>query len=311
MRHCTDRLIDYIERITAPQRDLWRRQLGYLISFAALSLIAYVILSNRETIMVVLSGARWQGMAPAIGLSLIAQAILPLGWYELLRRCGYSFPNLQIFRVYFITSVARYLPGGIWHFGGRLVWLRQLSVPPRVAGQTIVAEQLWVLWSALIVALFCIFVSSLEGVMRQALLGLLCLTLLIAGSLLLSWMLIDSDRYNLRAPLSVMTLPSLYSLFWVLNGISLCMAMEALGWSGSMMEWLQVIGYVPLSWAIGYLVILSPSGLGIRESVLTAFLGTLVSLPAAATIALLSRLLMVISEGAWVFVLLRVPPSVR
>jgi hypothetical protein len=292
----------FLSRIAAVADTPYRKWLGYAVSLAGLGLIVYVVLSDYGRVMVALASARWQGLVAALCLNLIALPILPLCWHHLLRRCGHNLPVRLVLAIYSLTAVVRYLPGGIWHFGGRLVWLGQLSVSPWVAGQTIAAEQVLVLWSALVTAVFCIFTPSLEDLVRQVWLGFLCLILLVAGSLMLGWLLVHCDRHERRSDLGILGLAGGYTAFWLLQGISLCAVVSALGRTGANLEWLQVVGYGSLAWAVGFLVVFAPSGLGIREGVLAASLAVFVPLPTAAAIALLTRLLLLISEGTWVFV---------
>jgi hypothetical protein len=56
------------------------------------------------------------------------------------------------------------------------------------------------------------------------------------------------------------------------------------------------VGASGLAWAVGYLSLLTPSGLGVREAVLTAMLAQIVPLPVAVAASLLYRLALTLGE---------------
>ena len=72
---------------------------------------------------------------------------------------------------------------------------------------------------------------------------------------------------------------------------------------GSPADPLPLIGSDAAGWAIGYLSLLTPSGLGVREAALVVFLTPLLGSPAALLTSLLSRPVLMIAEvsvwGLW------------
>jgi uncharacterized membrane protein YbhN (UPF0104 family) len=286
---------------------MWAKQLGYVVTLAMLGLMVWIVFSDYQTVKAALSRIRLGWVIMAIGLNFLAHGILALNWHQMLKRCGYPLPVHQLFRIYFLSGVARYLPGGFWHFGGRIVWLNQLSVPLKASTQTVLAEQASVLWVALVSSMFFVFVHTLQGSLRQVLLGLMCFLLLIAASVVLTWTLKVADHKGHNHQVQSFKQIALYLVFWLCYGISIYILIIALEYPIRQIEPFRIIGYASLSWAVGYLVIFVPGGVGVREGVLTVLLSALLPFPIAGTIALLARMVSTIPELIWAASLVRLP----
>jgi uncharacterized membrane protein YbhN (UPF0104 family) len=286
---------------------VWAKQLGSVVTLAMLGLMMWVVLSDYQMVKEALSRVRPGWVMIAIGLNFLGQGLLAINWHQMLKRCGYPLPMHQLFRIYFLTGVTRYLPGGIWHFGGRIVWLNQLSVPLKVSTQTVVAEQASVLWVALVSSMFFVFSESLPGLLLQALVGLMCFVLLIAASVILTWTLKAAGHENRNHKVQSFKQIALYFVFWLCYGISIYILIIALEYPLQHIEPFRVIGYAALSWAVGYLVIFVPGGVGVREGVLTVLLSALLPFPIAGTIALLARMVSTIPELIWAAGLAKLP----
>jgi uncharacterized membrane protein YbhN (UPF0104 family) len=285
----------------------WAKQLGYLLTSATLGLMVWIVLSDYQMVKASLSRVRPEWMMVAIGLNLLGQGLLAANWHGMLKWCGYPLPMRQLFRIYFLTGVSRYLPGGIWHFGGRIIWLNQLSVPLKASTRTVVAEQISVLWVALVSSMFFVFSKGLSSLLLQALLGLMCFLLLIAASVILTWTFKAADCEDRSHKIQSFKQITLYFAFWLCYGISIYTLIIALDYPIQQIESFKIIGYASLSWAVGYLIIFVPGGLGVREGVLTVLLSALLPFPIAGTIALLARLVSTIPELIWAAGLARIP----
>ncbi len=91
----------------------------------------------------------------AIGLAftLLAHGWSGWVWGWLLASCGAPQPGLWSMAIYLKTNIAKYLPGNIWHFYGRVRACEARSIPRRVAVLSLVLEPLLMAASALALAL--------------------------------------------------------------------------------------------------------------------------------------------------------------
>jgi hypothetical protein len=84
-------------------------------------------------------------------------------------------------------------------------------------------------------------------------------------------------------------------LSWLAGGLQLWLVAVALG-TPPLRSLLLCVGAFSLATVVGMFAVFTPEGLGVREVVLLAALGGAVALPVAGVVALLSRLVVVVSE---------------
>jgi uncharacterized membrane protein YbhN (UPF0104 family) len=75
--------------------------------------------------------------------------------------------------------------------------------------------------------------------------------------------------------------------------------------------WLQGTGAFAAAFASGVLLVLTPAGAGVREAALLVLLGATVTVPVAAVIAVVSRLLLIVGDLAWSAVAVLVARAAR
>jgi uncharacterized membrane protein YbhN (UPF0104 family) len=93
----------------------------------------------------------------------------------------------------------------------------------------------------------------------------------------------------------LLRLIGLYTISWLLSGIGLYLQIKSMI-QVSFNDILIYSGIITAAWMIGLLSIFAPSGIGVREGVLTFLLSFYVPIHVAATIAVISRLLYTITE---------------
>lgn len=95
----------------------------------------------------------WSCLAIALGITLLAHIISGWVWSWILRDLGQSVSGPWGVLVYLKTNIAKYLPGNIWHFYGRVWASRAAGVPVGPATLSVLMEPLLMAAAALIVAL--------------------------------------------------------------------------------------------------------------------------------------------------------------
>jgi uncharacterized membrane protein YbhN (UPF0104 family) len=93
-------------------------------------------------------------------------------------------------------------------------------------------------------------------------------------------------RYNYRV---MIVLLSLYAATTAVTGLSLAAIVIGLG-SLEIANIPVVVGSAAFAWTVGYISIVTPSGLGVREGVLAGLLALVVPLPVAIVASLMFRL---------------------
>ena len=232
---------------------------------AVLGLLAFAWVA-RDTLAAVLAAARlpWLLLAVAVwtGIQLLvpafAHAVLSglgahTGWRVLLRSHGARIP-------------ARYLPGGIWHTVGRVADLVARGVPRRALAALVILEQFIALGVTAVAggALLLAFghtpwwtLVSVAGCVAGAL-GLLGLRRFVNARVLLDAKL--PRRAYARALLVT-------AMFWCGAATAFVCYLQALPGTLPPGGVLQAAGIYLLAWAVGFVAIFAPQGIGVFELV--------------------------------------------
>ncbi len=86
---------------------------------------------------------------------------------------------------------------------------------------------------------------------------------------------------------------------WACYGVHVLVLAHRLGAEGGARLWLQCTGAFAAAFASGPLLVVVPAGAGVREAALVLLLGSTVTVPVAAVIAVVSRLLFIAADLAW------------
>ena len=246
-----------------------------------------------------------------IGWLLLALALLWLTWLLelnqwrfILGRLGGSLRFGEAARIWFLSNIIRYIPGNVWQFLGMAEMCSRLGIARTATFTSIALHQaISTLAGLLLAAVY--FALAGQGAwfdrLRPALwlapLGLIFLHPRVLETAL-NWALTRLKRPPLRITLTVVDLARLlltYGLVWLGFGLGFSALARGLApVASAQVPWL-IAGYAA-AYVIGYLSLLTPSGLGVREGVLVLLLQGLFSAPLPAIIAIVARLWMIIGE---------------
>jgi glycosyltransferase 2 family protein len=282
----------------------WKRLLQLLILLVAIGFVVALVYSQWAA----LSAYRWH-FAPAWGfvalLGLELSWLVELDtWRFILRSLGGNLSYGQAARIWFISNIIRYIPGNVWQFLGMVEMAAGYHVPRLATLSSIVLHQAISTAAGLVLAAlyFATYGEAQWAVQFRPVLWLVPLGLLLLQPRILEWILNGILRRFHRPPLlvtltwgQVWVLLGRYLVVWTLVGLSFAALIRAL--TPIVPQQLPFLG---ASWAagyvIGYLSLLTPSGLGVREGVLALLLGPMLTPAVAAVAVLVARLWMVIGE---------------
>ena len=225
-------------------------------------------------------------------------------WRMILAGLGGPLPYRTAAAIWFLSNIVRYIPGNVWQFLGMAELAHDEGVPRLITLTSIVLHQ--VISTAVgVVLAACYFALFDDGEWLRYLRPALLIAPL--GLLLLQPRLLDAvlnrllrrmGRPAVRVTLSwrqIWLLIGRYFVVWTLMGLSFAALVRGLTPTG----W-PVAGYLVASWAaayvIGYLTLLTPAGLGVREGALALLLLPVAPAGVAAVIAIVARLWMVAGE---------------
>ncbi|MGK7905502.1 MAG: YbhN family protein [Hormoscilla sp.] len=149
--------------------------LRWVILGGTIFFLAKALKDNWQEVLTIALG-RWGWFWEAIALSVTLLAHIWSGWIWglILREFDQPVGNLWSIRVYLITNIAKYLPGNLWHFYGRIRAAIGVGVPVTVATLSTLMEPLLMAAAALIVA-------SIASPQTQGILPLPIITMVTIG----------------------------------------------------------------------------------------------------------------------------------
>jgi glycosyltransferase 2 family protein len=196
-----------------------------------------------------------------------------------------------------MTQLAKYLPGGIWHFVGRFGVYQVKGLSKVQSGRVMLVENLWLLFSAAFFGALtgCVFILDLLHIASTPLIVILWIGLILVAWLVTFWLIDVFAGLKRHSVLWVAwNLILLQGGAWLLIGLSFWVLLPVKADDFSLM--LTAVGAFCFSWSAGYVTIFAPSGLGVREAVLSFVLGMYISPQAGLVYATLNRLIWVVVE---------------
>ncbi|HEX6590163.1 MAG TPA: lysylphosphatidylglycerol synthase domain-containing protein [Longimicrobiales bacterium] len=117
------------DAMATPPSHPWRRLFGWLLVVATLGFLALTIARQWDE----LSALEWR-LEPLPFIGSIALLVATLGWgvwiwQRVLRRLGVAIALRPLLRIWFLATLARYVPGKIWQFVGAAQLARRYGVP--------------------------------------------------------------------------------------------------------------------------------------------------------------------------------------
>ncbi|MEA2278646.1 MAG: glycosyltransferase 2 family protein [Solirubrobacteraceae bacterium] len=242
---------------------------------AALGVVAAMAVGAARDVR--LQDLRWWLLVPAALAAVAWWLLLARGWALLVRGRATRADVSTWCR----TQALRYLPGGIWAPASRLVVVDGTALD-RVS--TVAAENVIALCAALAVGGPAL---ALAGAPWWAALVVLAAAPVVAARLTASRSRVDPDRAR-RATVNDVAAFGAYAASAVLVQAAIS------GWHHP----LAVSGAAAIAWSAGLVVVIAPSGIGVRELVYVALLAGVLPKTDAAAAAVTMRLVTIAAEAA-------------
>ncbi|GAB7004487.1 lysylphosphatidylglycerol synthase transmembrane domain-containing protein [Nocardioides sp. AN3] len=309
------------EAVRPMRRDsLARRLVKYGVALVAVGLLAVTIWTQRESFAQSLRNLGWRDLVLAGVAGAAALGAAGMTWRASMIAVapGHVLPLRESARVYFVSQIGKYIPGSVWPMLMQMELTRRhgLSKTANAAGM-LVAMLVGIVTSGLI------GVGALVLVNRDALqtywfvllvlpLGLFMLkpTILSRTVMLLAKLLRKDVRLDPPESKHLLLAAAWSMVSWLLFGVHAWIIAKDIAASGDV-PFGQALGAFALAWLVGFLVVISPAGVGAREGVLVvAFSGSLTTAEGLA-FAVVSRVVLTAVDAlaALVGTLLRPHPG--
>lgn len=258
----------------------------FIVGITLFFLLQALVRHWQEVTTIQINSRGWATLAGAWCVTFLAHIWSGWVWTWILGELNQQVNNYQFVRVYLKTNIAKYLPGNIWHYYGRITAAKNAGIATSIATLSVLLEPLLMAAAALIIVLLGIFFEVTNHRFLLIFLSLLGLATILVG--IHPWFLsrairllgklklkknsnhqIDSNSYIvIRYPLN----PLLGEMgFVLLRGSGFLLTLLAFG-SLELAQLPLLLGTFSLAWLLGLIIPGAPGGLGVFEATAIALL---------------------------------------
>ena len=265
----------------------------------------------QEVAAIRIDPAGWICLAIAFVVTLLAHTWSGWVWSWLLRDFKHPISSLRLIQVYLKTNLAKYLPGNVWHYYGRVSTLTKAGVPTATATLSVLIEPILQASAALLVILIG---NQIDGQILhkaqvwnwQTFCSLGVLFLLHPGVLNPVLQILgkferkvknaenfEKSRFKVeRYPVK----PLLGAIgFLSLRGLGFCLILFALT-PVNLSQLPMLLSAFSLAWVSALIIPGAPGGIGVFEATAIALLNQPFSTGVILSVAALYRLLSIVAE---------------
>lgn len=246
----------------------------------------------------------WPALLVALSVLVLLRVYQAFLWGRVLLALGGSLRLRTALSIHTRALLARYIPGNVWHGLGITYWCQQEGVPARTSVASWILENVYTVLGGALAAT----VTAPWWLVGEALaqFATLCITipigLLMVHPRVLPLLLSAPLRLLKRPPLQVslsfarsVSFAWLYVLLFLGQGWVLGLLT---GWiePGHTLNPLTLAGIFATAWTVGFLSFITPSGIGVREGVMSLMLARVLPVGSAMLLPILMRILMTLAE---------------
>lgn len=299
--------------VTHERDGLARRvTLAVVFAVAVVGFGALFVINRRHELGEVLAELAWPAVLAALLLAVVAQLAALASYRAITADLGSPLAPRPAGKVYFVSQLGKYLPGSVWGMVALVSLAAQQRVPRRTSVAAGVINLVVSVATAAALAALLLPFGAMETVKHFWYLALL-LPVLLAGlhPRVVVGVLDIALRKVGRVPVpsrmsytGTVRAAGWQTVCWLLYGLHALVLAVGIGAELDPGLVTVAVGGFALAYGIGPLFVLTPAGAGVRETALVLLLGgALGGSSAALALALISRLLLVVTEfgqaGVW------------
>jgi hypothetical protein len=264
----------------------------------------------QKVVSIRVTEAGWASLAIALGITLLAHICAGGVWSRLLQDFRQPVQGVWLVQAYLKTTIAKYLPGNVWHYYGRITAATKAGATLETATVSVLLEPLLMAAAALLIALL-----GSQPIAAQYGLPVLMLqwfSLLVVLASVHPRLINPLVRYLGKQKQKATNAPSLvsfelehYPLVPLLGEVGFLLLRSA----GFLFTFLAISPVLPsqlplllsafsVSWLLGLVVPGAPGGIGVFEATVIALLGQTFSPGLLLSVVALYRLVSILAEVA-------------
>ena len=269
------------------------RVIGWAVSLLTVGFVVRTLIRSNIT-WSDFGHLRWGWMLVGILCMNVWYFLRGVIWLQLLTDANTVKNRPEAMRRWAMSEMLRYIPGNVWSFLGRY---RGASHEGTTAGKawSVIVVEVWVLITGAIVATS---VFDWQSRWMWWLIGGLI------GVVVLPFILKALKRWTTTIRWGrLLGLAALSTVSWVMYGLGMAAVFRAMP-DVPVISWTVLIGVNVAAWMVGYLSLITPMGLGVRELTLVSLLGDSgVTSGLASLAATIGRITLILSEAVFLSLL--------
>ncbi|MEK7636784.1 MAG: hypothetical protein AAB402_00135 [Patescibacteria group bacterium] len=279
----------------------WWRLLGWMIAILALGFIFRWLLMLDRRVWSSLAQLRVGWLLGSLAVFQLWFGLRYFAWEMIVRRHGSEAQRHQTLRTWTVSELMRYVPGNVWSFAAKYRGTVTAGAPAASTIQALVIEAMGLVGGAGMIALLYLNATDWWWAALLVIAGL---------PILLPWLLTVVGKmahWSDMPPVTMIEVLALlvwYGLVWIVFGLATAMVW----WSFpdlSAVTLSRLIGVNVAAWFVGYVSVITPMGLGVREVTFVKLTTGTLTNAVASLVALVTRLWFIVSELVFLsFVLL-------
>jgi glycosyltransferase involved in cell wall biosynthesis len=267
-----------------------------------------------QNIDVLKEGPSWL-IANAVALAILYRVANTFGWTLILQSLGARVDKWKATQVWLLSESSRWLPGSIWNYVSRVTMsVGQLNVTAPIALASMFIELILVLLAAVCIAamglpyFYHAIVPYWESVDTTTIVTIAMLTVL--GGIAMAFvgrrqlvrklLGMRSQIQHLKGrPVDYQLVGFAFAFFVAMNlfnGLITYLVASAT-YPSFEVPFVAVVGATSAAWICGFVAIVAPGGLMVREAAFAAMLLPWIGYSEAITIAVVARLTQLLAEG--------------
>lgn len=277
-----------------------------LFVLAAVGMAAWALVSRWDQVREGLAAFSWMRIAMVVLLSLVYVVCTQRSWRAVVNDLGASVGWRTTSAVFYISQVGKYLPGGVWN----IVAAAELGVDRGITRARSVAAMIISILLAIITGtvfgLGAVLFgpdTRLSGYWWTALLIPVLVVLLwprvLNRILALAYRLLKKAEPAPHVSGPAVLVAALWAFIgWIVAGTQVWALGVGVGMPGTGSTLALALGGYALAWIVGFLAVIAPAGLGVREVILGLALQGQLDPGGVVIVVLLSRTALTLGDFA-------------
>ena len=289
-----------------------KKRLQQIIGFIVALVILYFVIARFikywDDISMVLSKANWFMMLIGVLVMGSGVASITFIWQRAMKvMYDKSVPFYCGLTMIFLPNITRYIPGKFWFIFGIMYFAKKWKIDTASAFTVSFIAHLFFLISGVILGILLVGFGNFISIPIWMILILLIISVIILRPALIHKLLQialkfagKQDEYS-RMPVMKPSL-IIFSIavgfgMWLMMGLGIMICTKSVYPDFQWQNYLSITGAFSFSWIIGYISIITPAGLGVREGVMMYSLPSIIPEAQRVFLSLATRVWMMFSEA--------------